>query len=130
MPFVWELPYGTRKDLPELTLTMHYYSADPKQRFVILDGQRHIEGDALDNGVSVVSIRQDGVVLRTAAPALVAAVLVEPGQRVTRGQEIAVLESMKMVTTATSTVDGVVTAYFEVALTAGELRRALGSGGG
>ncbi len=63
VPFVWELPYGTRKDLPELTLTMHYYSADPKQRFVILDGQRHIEGDALDNGVSVVSIRQDGVVL-------------------------------------------------------------------
>lgn len=79
-----------------------------KHRVLAVTGDDRIRMEI--DGVTHTVVRQDGVVLRTAAPALVAAVLVEPGQRVTRGQEIAVLESMKMVTTATSTVDGVVTA--------------------
>ncbi len=79
-----------------------------KHRVLAVTGDDRIRLEI--DGVTHTVVRQDGVVLRTAAPALVASVLVEPGQRVTRGQEIAVLESMKMVTTATSTVDGVVSA--------------------
>ncbi len=82
--------------------------AGRKHRVIAVPGDDQVRLEI--NGVSHTVVRQDGVVLRTAAPALVASVLVEPGQRVIRGQGIAVLESMKMVTTVTSTVDGVVAA--------------------
>lgn len=63
LPLVWELPYATRKDLPDLSLTMHVYAADPHQRFVVIKGERHAEGADLGNGVTLREIRPDGVVL-------------------------------------------------------------------
>jgi general secretion pathway protein B len=42
---------------------MHVYAADPKQRFVILDGTRMVEGDATTDAVTLREIRPDGVVL-------------------------------------------------------------------
>lgn len=63
LPQVWELPYATRKDLPDLTLTLHVYAADPQQRFVVIRGERHVEGDDLGDGVTLHEIRPDGVVL-------------------------------------------------------------------
>jgi general secretion pathway protein B len=57
------LPYATRKGLPEITLTMHVYSADPRGRFVIVEGDRHMEGDTLGGGVTLREIRPDGMVL-------------------------------------------------------------------
>ena len=62
-PSVWELPYSMRKDLPPLDLTMHVFAADPSARFVILDGERHVEGDDLGDGLSLLEIREDGLVL-------------------------------------------------------------------
>ena len=63
LPTIWELPYSVRKDLPAIDLSMHVYSADPKQRFVVLKGDRHTEGDEVGQDLVLKEIRQDGVVL-------------------------------------------------------------------
>jgi general secretion pathway protein B len=62
-PLFWQLPYGVRKDLPALNLTMHVYSPDPAKRFVVINGDRKSEGDTLGSDISLREIRADGVVL-------------------------------------------------------------------
>lgn len=63
LPAYWQLPYNVRKELPELKMSMHVYSATPAQRFVVLNGNRQVEGDELGGDVRVAEIRSDGVVL-------------------------------------------------------------------
>lgn len=63
LPSVWELPYATRKDLPDLALTMHVYADDPHKRFVVMKGDRHVEGDDIGGGVILYAIKPDGLVL-------------------------------------------------------------------
>lgn len=63
LPIYWQLPYNVRKELPEIKLSMHVYSATPAQRFVVLNGNRQVEGDELGGDVHVAEIRSDGVVL-------------------------------------------------------------------
>jgi general secretion pathway protein B len=63
LPSVWELSYAIRKDLPDLTLTMHVYSDDPQQRFIVIKGERHIEGDDIGGGLILREIRPGGIVL-------------------------------------------------------------------
>ena len=63
LPSVWEMPYSVRKDLPALALTMHVYSSVPAERFVVVEGERHVEGDELGDGVTLREIRSDGIVL-------------------------------------------------------------------
>lgn len=59
----YDLPFATRKALPQLRMSMHVYTADPKQRFVILDGARMVEGDSTPDNVALREIRPDGVIL-------------------------------------------------------------------
>ncbi|HET7925088.1 MAG TPA: general secretion pathway protein GspB, partial [Rhodanobacteraceae bacterium] len=63
LPTIWELPFSTRKDIPALELSMHVYSSDPKQRFVVIKGERHVEGDEIAQDLTLHEIRQDGLVL-------------------------------------------------------------------
>ena len=63
LPTVWELPYATRKDIPAIELSMHVFSSDPKQRFVVIKGDRHAEGDEVGTDLVLKEIRQDGIVL-------------------------------------------------------------------
>lgn len=63
LPTLWELPYSTRKEIPAIELTMHVYASDPAQRFVIIKGDRHVEGDDLGDGLELKQIRADGMVL-------------------------------------------------------------------
>ena len=63
LPSIWEMPYAVRKDLPALALTMHVYSSVPAERFVVIEGERHVEGDDLADGVTLSEIRSDGIVL-------------------------------------------------------------------
>jgi general secretion pathway protein B len=63
LPTIWELPFATRKDIPALELSMHVYSSDPKQRFVVIKGDRHVEGDEVASDLVLREIRQDGLVL-------------------------------------------------------------------
>ena len=59
----YALAFAVRKTLPQLKLSMHVYTADPKQRFVILNDTRMIEGDATPDGITLSQIRPDGVIL-------------------------------------------------------------------
>ncbi|HEV7491460.1 MAG TPA: general secretion pathway protein GspB [Rhodanobacteraceae bacterium] len=63
VPSIWDLPFATRKDLPAIDLSMHVYSADPKQRFVVIKGERRVEGDEVGSDLILREIRQDGLVL-------------------------------------------------------------------
>jgi general secretion pathway protein B len=63
LPSVWELTYAIRKELPEMSVTMHVYADDPTQRFVVIKGARHVEGDTLGDGVTLKQIRPDGMEL-------------------------------------------------------------------
>jgi general secretion pathway protein B len=61
LALIWELPYAVRRELPEIKLTMHVFANEPAQRFVIVNGNRHVEGDEVD-GLKLIEIRNDGIV--------------------------------------------------------------------
>jgi general secretion pathway protein B len=54
------LPADLRKALPPLQLSMHMWDPDPARRFVILDGERHAEGDSV-GPMRIRRIDADGV---------------------------------------------------------------------
>ncbi len=84
------------------------------ERLVTCAGRRFRVVTQVDGAVSRVEIdgtahlvnRDDGGVVRAAAPAFVVSLLVEPGQQVSEGDPIAVLESMKMETTVLAPFSG------------------------
>ena len=63
LPGLASLPASERAALPPLKLSMHVYSEEPARRFVIVDGQRLVEGAAPAPGIVVEAIRRDGAVL-------------------------------------------------------------------
>ncbi len=63
VPFYYELPFGIRKALPPLRLSMHVYAGDPAQRFVVLNDSRLTEGDKTADDVTLREVRKDGAVL-------------------------------------------------------------------
>lgn len=63
VPFVFELPLGTRQALPALKVTMHVYNADPARRFAIIDGKRVNEGGILGNDLNVIEIQRDAILI-------------------------------------------------------------------
>lgn len=63
LPGLAALPAAERASLPPLKLSMHVYSDEPARRFVIVDGQRLVEGATPAPGIVVESIRRDGAVL-------------------------------------------------------------------
>ena len=63
LPLYYELSYAVRKDIPPFALSMHVFAADAAGRFVVVDGERKAEGDAIKDGLTVREIRPDGMVL-------------------------------------------------------------------
>lgn len=63
MPLYYELPFNVRKDLPTLTVSMHVFATVPAQRFVVVDGERKVEGETIKEGLTLREIRADGIVL-------------------------------------------------------------------
>jgi general secretion pathway protein B len=57
-----EMPAEFRAEFPALTVDVHAYNEDPARRFVIINGKRYREGDALAEGPRVVSIIAEGIV--------------------------------------------------------------------
>lgn len=57
-----DLASGERSQLPTLKVSMHMWSADPAQRFAIIDGARVNEGDRVGDA-TIEAIQQDGVML-------------------------------------------------------------------
>ena len=89
---------------------------DGFERRITCDGRRHrlviaptANGFRVELGAATHTIeREDGIALRAGWPALVASTLVQAGDTVAAGDPVAVLESMKMETTVTAPVAGVV----------------------
>lgn len=63
LPLLWELPYDKRKDIPQLTMSLQVYDADPAQRFAIVNDERHVEGDDLGGGLTLKEIAPEGLVV-------------------------------------------------------------------
>lgn len=63
VPLLAELSDGQRAALPALKLNMHVYARDPSNRFVLVNGNRLAEGESGSDGVRVIEIRPDGVVV-------------------------------------------------------------------
>lgn len=59
----WELPLAIRRDLPELSLSIHVFSAQPQSRFVLINGERRLEGDDLGQGARLLEIRREGALV-------------------------------------------------------------------
>jgi general secretion pathway protein B len=49
--------------LPALRLELHAFSAQPRERFVFINGRKYVEGERLAEGPQVVSIEPTGAVL-------------------------------------------------------------------
>ena len=64
VPRIDTLPPQATAGLPTLNLDLHIYSTDPAQRAAFINGARYRAGDQLPQGVDVVDITHDGVVLR------------------------------------------------------------------
>lgn len=60
---VWELPLSVRRNLPDLTLNIHVYAEEPRERFVLVNGERFRTGESLADGVRLVEIRREGAIL-------------------------------------------------------------------
>ena len=57
-----DLSAAERKSLPPLKVSMHMWDGDPARRFVIVDGNRLVEGERIGDAV-VTAITADGVLL-------------------------------------------------------------------
>jgi general secretion pathway protein B len=58
----WELPDAIRAEVPEIKFSVLVYANEPADRFVLVNGQRLVEGDSYGQGLVVEEIRRDGVV--------------------------------------------------------------------
>jgi general secretion pathway protein B len=53
----------TGRGLPEMQLELHFYATRPQERFVFVNGKRYRQGDTTAEGVTVVEIVPEGVVM-------------------------------------------------------------------
>lgn len=51
------------RGLPEMQLELHFYATRPAERFVFINGRRYREGDTTAEGVTIVEIVPEGVVM-------------------------------------------------------------------
>jgi general secretion pathway protein B len=64
VPRIDTLPPQATAGLPALNLDLHIYSTDPAERTAFINGTRYRAGDTMPEGVEVVAVTADGVVLR------------------------------------------------------------------
>ena len=62
-PYVYQLPFSLRKDIPKLKLNIHVYDKDPDNRIAIINGVRFAIEDMIDDIVLVKDIIPEGVIL-------------------------------------------------------------------
>lgn len=58
-----ELAPAVRERLPAMTFSFHVYSANPDRRSIIINDRRLREGEPVGNGVALLEITQEGVIL-------------------------------------------------------------------
>ena len=57
-------PDAVRAQLPPLDVTVHVWNPRPNARFIVANGRMYHEGDELAPGLSLVSITQDGEIVK------------------------------------------------------------------
>ncbi len=60
---VAELPASVQRQIPDIRFSSHIYANDPSLRMVNINGRIVREGDSVADGISLVKISEDGVVL-------------------------------------------------------------------
>ncbi len=60
----WELPDVIRAKVPEMKFTVLVFDPDPKQRWVLIDGQRFRQGEQVQPELFVKRIHRNGVVFK------------------------------------------------------------------
>ena len=63
VPLLREMPAEFRRQLPELTVNIHLYSADAAENLVYINDQQLRRGEQLEGGIRLEEIVPDGVVL-------------------------------------------------------------------
>ncbi|MHB1869425.1 MAG: general secretion pathway protein GspB [Steroidobacteraceae bacterium] len=63
LPLYAQIAAGPGTQLPALHMDLHVYDPVPSKRFVMINMHKLRQGDSLTDGVTVVQIRPDGVVL-------------------------------------------------------------------
>jgi hypothetical protein len=63
VPLLREMPADFRRQLPELTVNIHLYSADEAENLVYINDQQLRRGEQLKGGIKLEEIVADGVVL-------------------------------------------------------------------
>ncbi len=58
----WELPDSIRANVPEIKFSVLVYATNPSDRFVLINGERLVEGGNAAPGLVVKEIRRDGVI--------------------------------------------------------------------
>jgi general secretion pathway protein B len=58
----WELPDSVRANVSEIKFSVLVYATNPSDRFVLINGQRLLEGDVAGPDLVVKEIRRDGVI--------------------------------------------------------------------
>lgn len=55
----WQVPQSVRQDLPEMHITVLVYAEKPQDRFLLINGQRLREQEALSDGLVLEEIQRD-----------------------------------------------------------------------
>jgi general secretion pathway protein B len=63
MPRIDQLPSGTLIDMPAMSFSAHMYASNPLDRWVRVNGQRLSEGDFIADGLSIVEIEPERIIL-------------------------------------------------------------------
>jgi general secretion pathway protein B len=58
----WELPDSIRANVPEIKFSVLVYATNPSDRFVLINGERLVEGGSAGPELVVKEIRRDGVI--------------------------------------------------------------------
>jgi general secretion pathway protein B len=66
----YETAAASDGSLPKLNLEFHAFANDPARRFVYINGEKYQEGSRLEQGLRVVRITSDGVILEAAGKKL------------------------------------------------------------
>jgi general secretion pathway protein B len=63
MPRIDQLPSGTLIDMPAMSFSAHMYASNPMDRWVRVNGKRLSEGDLIADGLSIVEIESERIIL-------------------------------------------------------------------
>ena len=58
-----ELPPSIQREIPNISISFHAYSSNPKERRVMINGNMAVQGELLAPGLSLEQITPDGVIL-------------------------------------------------------------------